>query len=421
MKILDINALQILDSRGNPTLEVEVLLEDGSKGDFKVPSGASTGIHEAVELRDNDKNIFFGKSVFNAVKNVSKIKKLLIGIDLNQKKLDDLLIELDGTKNKSNLGSNTILGISIAYAKACAVSKGISLHLYLSKLIEVSFENKSPNLFANVLNGGVHCGNDLMVQEFMIVPFLDSLQDNIRAISEIYQVLKSLISDKYGASQIGVGDEGGFAPNLSKSSEALDLLVRAIKETNYEQKVFLAMDAAASEFYDKDLKLYEIEKGVKLNYKDLVKYYQNLCKNYPLISIEDPFAEDDFNAFSYYMRKGINLSFENPLINENKLLVVGDDLLVTNVDRIQISKDKFLCNSLLLKINQIGTLSQSIDAYNLAKSDSWQVIVSHRSGETEDSFISDFAAAMQDSIKLGAPCRGERVAKYNRLLKIFRN
>ncbi|NQZ84679.1 MAG: phosphopyruvate hydratase [Nanoarchaeales archaeon] len=426
MKILDITALQILDSRGNPTLQVEILLEDGSKGNFQVPSGASTGIHEAHELRDGNKNLFGGKSVYNCVENINNIKDRLIGLNFTQQTLDENLIELDGSENKSILGANTILGISVAFAKASAKFYNLELHEYLYRLInDISFLNKSnnelvaPQLFANIINGGLHSGNKLNIQEFMILPNLGDLELNIKATCEIYQTLKLLIETNYDKSQTAVGDEGGFAPNLSKATQALDLIVEAIKKANYEGQIFLALDAAASDFYNKETKLYEIEEGLNLDYKDLTKYYSDLCDSYPLISIEDAMDEDDFEGFAYFLKYGPKLKFKNHLTNKKNLLSVGDDLLVTNTKRIKQAIELKTCNSLLLKINQIGSLTESIDAYKLAKSKNWEVIVSHRSGETTDDFIADLAVAMESSIKLGAPARGERIAKYNRLLNIF--
>jgi enolase len=428
MKILDINALQILDSRGNPTLQLEVILQDGSTGTFQVPSGASTGIHEAHELRDENKNLYGGKSVYLAVENVNKIKDRLIGLNFSQTTLDTNLIEIDGSENKSILGANTILGISVAFAKASAKFYNLPLHEYLSRLInEKSFISKkmselvAPQLFANIINGGLHSGNKLNIQEFMVLPNLGDLELNIKATCEIYQTLKTLIEQDYGKSQTAVGDEGGFAPDLSKATEALDLIVKAIKKSNYEGQVYLALDAAASDFYDKETKLYEVEEGLKLDYKDLTRYYSDLCDKYPLISIEDAMEEDDFEGFSYFLKYGPKLKFKNHLTNSKTLLSVGDDLLVTNPKRIKQAIELKTCNSLLLKINQIGSLTESIEAFKLAKTKNWEVIVSHRSGETPDDFIADLAVAMESSIKLGAPARGERVAKYNRLLNIFSN
>lgn len=426
MKIIEIDALQILDSRGNPTLQVWVILEDGSKGMFQVPSGASTGIHEALELRDKDEKLYHGKSVLKAIENVKKVRGHLYGHDLDQKKLDEYLIKFDGTKNKSELGANAILGISIAFAKASAMYHNLPLWEYLYRLNNgISFKNKKlsdlPNVhpFANVINGGLHSGNDLMVQEFMLVPVFDNLHDNVRAIAETYQDLKKLIEEKYGKDNTGVGDEGGFAPSIGKPKEALDLLMESIKRAGYEGKISLALDAAASDFYDKEKKLYEIEKGNKMDYKKLTRFYNDLIDNYPLISIEDPMAEDDFEGFSYFMSNVHKLKTKNPLNGKREILVVGDDLLVTNPERVRTAISKKLCNALLLKINQIGTLSESLEAFNMVNSKKWHTIVSHRSGETTDDFISDLAVALGMSIKLGAPARGERVAKYNRLLNIY--
>ncbi len=427
MIIIDIKALQILDSRGNPTLQVKIILEDGSTGSFKVPSGASTGIHEACELRDGNKNIYHGKSVLKAIENIYKIKKDIINIDLTQEQLDRKLIELDGTENKELIGANTILGISIAFAKACAKYHNLPTYEYLSRMINnIAFTNKKNtdlseiHLFANVINGGLHSGNELNIQEFMIIPLFGNVEDKIRAISETYHVLKDLIDKKYGKSSTAVGDEGGFAPEISKTTDALDLLVEAIEIAKYTGDIAIALDAAASDFYNKDKKVYEPETGLEINSEKLMDYYNNLIGNYPIISIEDPFAEDDFASFAKYMKSKSKLNTINPLNEKKKeILIVGDDLLVTNPQRIKIAQDKNLCNSLLLKINQIGTLSESIEAWNSAKEKKWHIIVSHRSGETCDDFIADLAVALNSSIKIGAPARGERTAKYNRLIEIY--
>ena len=426
MKILDINALQILDSRANPAIQVEVLLIDGSKGVFAVPSGASKGIHEAHELRDENKNIYFGKGVEKAIENIHSVKNQLVDIDLTQRTLDELLIKLDGTENKSAIGANAILGISCAFAKALAMSKSLPLHKYLNSLIDKDLKlnsnlnpNASPHLFANIINGGLHSGNGLKIQEFMIVPHLESLQLNVRAISEIYNELKNIIKSKYGSSQTALGDEGGFAPEIDSPTDALDLITLAISNANYDGDVKIALDCAASDFYDKKTKKYEVEPGLFLNYKDLSKYYEELINKYPIISIEDPMAEDDFDGFAYFTKTISKIEITNPISNEKSILVVGDDLTVTNSKRIDECIKKKLCNSLLLKINQIGTLTESINAFEMVSKKGWQTIVSHRSGETTDSLISDLAVAMTSSIKLGAPARGERVAKYNRLLEIF--
>jgi len=429
MKIIEIKSLQILDSRSNPTIQVDVTLEDGSSGRFQVPSGASTGIHEAHELRDNNKNIYHGKSVLKAIENINKIKSSLYNKNFTQKTLDLELLKLDGTENKENLGANAILGISVAFAKATAEYYNLPLYEYLYRLINnisfknkniISLENSDVNLFCNVINGGLHSGNKLNVQEFMIIPKFDNMQDKIRAVSEVYNTLKEIITQKYGKSNTAVGDEGGFAPDISKPKEALDLLSEAVEKSNYKDNFFFALDPAASDFYDKESKKYEIEPGLKLNYKELTNYYNDLIENYPIISIEDSMAEDDFEGFAYYLKHVKKLKFENFLNNSKITLSVGDDLLVTNPKRIQLAIDKKLCNSLLLKINQIGTLSESIEAALMVKSKNWVIVVSHRSGETTDDFISDLATALNSSIKLGAPARGERVAKYNRLLNIFK-
>ncbi len=427
MKIIDINSLQVLDSRGNPTVQVDVFLDDGSKGTFQVPSGASTGVHEAHELRDENNNVYHGKSVLKAVENVESIKSKLIDKEFTQSSLDQFLIDLDGSENKTILGANAILGISVAFAKAAAMHFSIPIFEYCRRLVdEVPMGNKKVSdlpevhLFANIINGGLHSGNALNIQEFMIVPVFGDLQDKVRAISEVYQTLKSLIAEKYGKSSTSVGDEGGFAPEISKASEAFDLIVEAIKKNNYEGQIALAMDAAASDFYDADTKLYEVEKDLKLDYKQLTDYFNDLIEKYPIISIEDPMAEDDFEGFAYFMMNQRKLKDKNSLNGKNEILVVGDDLLVTNPARIEIAKEKKLCSSLLLKINQIGTLTESLNAHKLAKEQGWHTIVSHRSGETTDDFIADLSVGLSSSIKIGACARGERVVKYNKLLNIYR-
>jgi enolase len=421
-----VKAREILDSRSNPTLEVEIVLEDGSRGVFQVPSGASTGIHEALELRDHDETRFHGKGVLKAVQHVSLVAEKLIGNDYTQESLDTFLLELDGTKNKEMLGANAILGISVAFAKASAKYYNLPLHEYLYRLLHgISFTNKKRHNiveihpFANVINGGLHSGNNLQVQEFMLVPLVSSFSEKTRAICETYQELKTLISKNYSSSSTSLGDEGGFAPEINSPKEALDLLVEAVNNAGYTGKMVFALDAAASDFYNAKTKKYEIEKGKLLDYKQLTEYYLDLVSSYPLVSIEDPMAEDDFEGFSYYMETFSSIKKINPITKKKQQLVVGDDLLVTNVERIQLAIEKKLCNSLLLKINQIGTLTESLNAYRLAHSSGWHVIVSHRSGETTDDFIADLAIALESSIKLGAPARGERVAKYNRLLKIY--
>ncbi len=428
MEIISIDAIEILDSRGNPTLKATVVLQDGSKGTFMVPSGASTGIHEAHELRDNDKQRYHGKGVQKAVQNILSISEKLYFREFTQESFDKALIELDATENKEILGANAILGLSCAFARASAKFYNLPLHEYLYRMKHsISYSNKKRQVkpqvtpFANVINGGLHAGNDLQVQEFMIIPLKGDFTYKTRVVSEIYHTLKSLIEKQYGKESTAIGDEGGFAPALSKSKEALDLLVEATKQCGYSEEIGFALDAAASDFYNTETKKYQIEKDLHLDYKELTQYYNELLKEYPLISIEDPMAEDDFEGFMYFMANSLEPKEKNIFSNKKKVLVVGDDLLVTNPKRILEAQKEKLCNSLLLKINQIGTLTEAIQAHKLAESSGWHTIVSHRSGETPDDFIADLAYALESSIKLGAPARGERVAKYNRLLELYHN
>ena len=426
MEIISIDAIEILDSRGNPTLKATVVLQDGSKGTFMVPSGASTGIHEAHELRDNDEQRYHGKGVQKAVQNILSISEKLYFREFTQESFDKALIDLDGTENKEILGANAILGLSCAFARASAKFYNLPLHEYLYRMKHsIPYSNKKGQVkpqvtpFANVINGGLHAGNDLQVQEFMIIPLKGDFTYKTRVVSEIYHTLKSLIEKQYGKESTAIGDEGGFAPALSKSKEALDLLVEATKQCGYTEEIGFALDAAASDFYNTETKKYQIEKDLHLDYKELTQYYNELLKEYPLISIEDPMAEDDFEGFMYFMANSLEPKEKNIFSNKKKVLVVGDDLLVTNPKRILEAQKEKLCNSLLLKINQIGTLTEAIQAHKLAESSGWHTIVSHRSGETPDDFIADLAYALESSIKLGAPARGERVAKYNRLLEIY--
>lgn len=410
--IKKINARQILDSRGNPTVEARIW-SSRAYGVAKVPSGASTGIHEALELRDNNK-AYGGKSVLKAVRNINKtISSSLVGKSFtSQQKLDQFLIDLDATVNKAKLGENAILAVSMAFSRLLADSNKIPLYKQLAKEM-CMFNNTSfsatkkfviPVPFANVLNGGVHAGNDLEMQEFMIVPVgAQSFAQATQMIAETYHTLKHIIEKKYGKNATNVGDEGGFAPPLQKAEDALKLIVRAIKKSGYEGKIKIAMDTAASEFYKN--KIY-LNQG--LSSQQLASYYESLLKKYPIISLEDPFDQDDFKAWQQFTEK-----------NTKKLQIVGDDLTVTNPARVQLAVDMKLCNSLLLKVNQIGTISESITSAFIAKNNGWSVMVSHRSGETQDSFIADLAVGLgTGQIKLGAPCRSDRVAKYNRLLEI---
>ncbi|HHI03994.1 MAG TPA: phosphopyruvate hydratase [Candidatus Woesearchaeota archaeon] len=395
-----IKAREVLDSRGNPTVEAEIILNNHIIRAI-VASGASTGKYEALELRDKDKR-YNGKGVLKAVKNVSRISNALKGINLTkQKEIDEKIIKLDATKNKTKLGANAMLAASMACLRAGALLKKKPLYQYIS---EISGRKPSiPIPFCNVINGGKHADNKLKMQEFMIVPIgLKSFSESVMIVSETYHTLKRLVSKKYGMS--GVGDEGGFAPRINNAFDALELITKAIKKSGHEKNIRIALDPAASEFY-KDGK-YVIEKT--LTGGEMVDYYAELVKKYPIISIEDPFDQDDFEPYTELTRK-----------IGSKIQIVGDDLLVTNTERIRKAVDLKLCNALLLKPNQIGTVTEAIDAANLAFKSGWNVMVSHRSGETEDSFIADLATGLGcGQIKLGAPCRGERTCKYNQLLRI---
>ena len=402
-KIQKIHAREILDSRGNPTVEVDVFTPKGF-GRASVPSGASTGTNEALELRDADPNRYGGKGVLTAVKNVNTIiQKELLGLDArNQREIDELMIELDETDNKSNLGANAILGVSMAVAKAAADSVNIPLYRYFGG--SNAFTLPVPTM--NVLNGGKHAGNDLAIQEFMIQPKgAETFYEALQMGAEIYHVLGKLLEKKYGRSSTNVGYEGGYAPKMSESAEALDALVQAIEEAGYtESEVTIGLDAAASEFYEEEL--YNID-GKKLSAPELLDYYVELVNSYPILSIEDPFYEEAFEDFE---------ALTNELWDT---IIVGDDLFVTNIERLSKGVDMGSANALLLKINQIGTLSEAFDAATMASRNGYTVIVSHRSAETEDTTISDLAVAIgAEMIKTGAPARGERTAKYNQLLRI---
>ncbi len=406
--IRDIRAREILDSRGNPTIEAAVVT-DTAVGVASVPAGASMGTHEAKELRDKRKR-FGGLGVQKAINTIHiVIKPLLRGMDPScQQEIDSLMREKDGSKDKHGLGANTILAVSLACARAAALHEKKELYAYLSQdLMNNLFCPALPRPYFNVINGGKHADSLLKIQEFMIVPRFKSFKENLRAGSEIYHVLKKIIRQKYG--QTGIGDEGGFAPPLKKTEEALQLLKQAIIKADYAGKVDLALDCAASSFYDKDQKIYFLD-GKKMNAEQLLNYYLQLIHKYPIISVEDPFEEEDFVNFARLRSKAKNKA---------QIQVVGDDLTVTNPRRIQTAIDNNSCNCLLLKVNQIGTLTEALEAAKLAFADGWKVMVSHRSGETNDSFIADLAVALGcGMIKAGAPCRGERLAKYNRLLEI---
>lgn len=415
-EIVNIKARMLLDSRGNPTVEAEVFTKECCASAID-PSGASTGSHEALELRDKGK-AYFGKGVNNAVRNINtKIKKALKGVSIvEQTKIDNIMIKLDHTKNKSKLGANSILAVSMACTRCAAKCLQIPLWIYLANLAKTNPKKLIlPVPYSNVINGGKHAPNDLMFQEFMIVPQAKTFHERVRIVSEFYHALKKLIIEKYGAMSANVGDEGGFVPDIKTAQEALSLLLATRKKLKLGSKLKFAIDVAASEFYDKKTKTYEVAKGLKLDRKSFVKYYLKLLTKFPIVSIEDPFAEDDFKGFKLFNKN----KAVKKLIKTNKLQIVGDDLLVTNPSRIKKAHAKGLCNTLLLKVNQIGSITEALGAAALAKSYDWNIMVSHRSGETKDSFIADLSVALGcGQIKPGAPCRTDRTSKYNQLLRI---
>ena len=416
-KIKKIKARQILDSRGNPTVEVDVLLENGVLGRAAVPSGASTGAFEAVELRDNGKD-YMGKSVYKAVDNVNKvIAKALQGENaFNQRKIDEMMIKLDGTHNKGKLGANAILGVSLAVAKAAAQTEGVSLFRYLRKLAKLDDKTYYlPRPMMNILNGGKHADSNLNCQEFMVIPVgAKSWSEALKMCTEVFHNLKKVLKDKNLVT--AVGDEGGFAPKLANDEEGLKVIVEAVKKAGYRpgDDIAISMDVASSEMYNeaekigKNGKYYFWKTGEVYTSKGLVAYYEKLCKKYPIISIEDGLAEEDWEGWKYLTEK----------LGKNVQLV-GDDLFVTNVERLKKGIDLGVANSILVKLNQIGSLSETIDAINLAKAHGYTAVISHRSGETEDTTIADLAVAMNaKQIKTGAPSRTDRVCKYNQLLRI---
>ena len=413
LAIEEIKALEVLDSRGNPTVQVEVITEEGTNGVAMVPSGASTGSFEAVELRDGDKSRYLGKGVLKAVENVNKIiAKELEGMNVfEQAEIDKKLIEIDGTENKGKLGANATLGVSLAVAKAAANSLGMSLYKYIGGVNAKTL----PVPMMNILNGGKHADNTVNIQEFMIMPVgAKSFTECLRMSAEIYHTLKKVLKAKGLAT--GVGDEGGFAPNLSSDEEALKLIVEAISEAGYKpgEDVVLALDVASTEMYDEAKKIgkegcYYFWKTEELKTEDeMIEYLADLANKYPIISIEDGLAEEDWEGWRKLTEK-----------LGNKLQLVGDDLFVTNIKRLQKGLDNKIANSILIKLNQIGTLTETLDAIELAKKNGYTAVVSHRSGETEDTTLADVAVATNaGQIKTGAPCRTDRVAKYNRLLNI---
>ncbi len=404
--IEEVRAREILDSRGNPTLRVEVRLSDGSIGSAAVPSGASTGAHEALELRDGDEKRYRGRGVLKAVENIEdRIESALIGMSAgDQEAVDRRMIELDGTPNKSELGANAILGVSLAVAYAAAHSGGLPLYRYLGG------ENATtlPVPMMNILNGGKHAADSTDFQEFMIVPLgAERFADALRMCAEIYHALKSVLQDK--GLNTNLGDEGGFAPSLKSNRDAVELLAQAIAEAGYRpgSDCFIALDPASTEFFEGG-RYHLRREGLTLTSAEMADYYAKLCSDYPVISIEDGMAEDDWDGWRMLMQKV-----------GGKVQIVGDDLYVTNVERLAQGISKNASNSILIKLNQIGTLTETLAAIKMAQEAAWTAVVSHRSGETEDTTIADLAVARNTGfIKSGAPCRTDRVAKYNRLLQI---
>ena len=403
MFIKDIYAREILDSRGNPTIEVEMTLDNGVKQMASVPSGASTGSREALELRDNDEKRYEKKGVLKAVNNVNNIiRPALIGKKADQLSVDNLLISLDGTDNKSKLGANAILGVSLACLKCLAASKNKELFEYVSNR-NVSI----PIPMVNIINGGAHAVNNIDIQEFMIMPVMKSIKERVRAASEVFHALKKLLS--INGFSVGVGDEGGFAPNLNNNAMALDFIIEAIKKAGYipGKDIYIALDVAASELYDKETKTYKLDQK-KYTSDELMNYYIRLINTYPILSIEDPFFEDDFESLAKFTK-----------LVGNKIMIVGDDYFVTNEKYLEKGIEMHAGNAILLKANQIGTVSEMIKTIILAKKNNYKTIISHRSGETEDTFIADLGVGLAiPFIKTGSMCRGERIAKYNRLMRI---
>lgn len=401
MKITNVIGREVLDSRGNPTVEVDVILENGIKGRAIVPSGASTGVREALELRDNDNNRYNGKGVLKAVNNVNnELKNLVVGMDvLDQKAIDYKMIEADGTENKSKFGANAILGVSMAVLKAAALSVNKPLYKYVGDGKEL------PRPMMNILNGGAHADNNLDFQEFMIVPNRDTIKERVRVGAEVFHALKKVLNEK--GYFTGVGDEGGFAPNLSSNKEGFDLIIEAINKAGYTpgKDVSIAIDVAASEFY-KDGK-YHID-NKDLTTDELINFYEELINTYPIISIEDPVDENDWEGFSKITAK----------LGDN-IQLVGDDLFVTNKKCLQMGIDKKAGNAILLKLNQIGTVTETIETINLAKKNGYKTVISHRSGETEDTTIADLAVGLSlGQIKTGSMSRTDRICKYNQLMRI---
>lgn len=412
LAIKDVNALEVLDSRGNPTVQVEVVVDGGFSGMAIVPSGASTGSFEAVELRDGEKDRFFGKGVQKAVENVNKkISKKLIDMNVyDQRKIDEELLKLDDTPNKSNLGANAILGVSLACCKAAANSLGMELYNYIGGINA----NVLPVPMMNILNGGKHSDNNINIQEFMIMPIGDiTFSERLKRGAEVYQTLKKVIKEK--GYMVAVGDEGGFAPTLQSEEEALDLIIEAIKKAGYVPKkdIVLALDIASTEMYEAAKKegkdgYYFWKTNILKSKEEMIEYIENLCEKYPIVSVEDGLAEEDWEGWKILTQK-----------IGNKVQLVGDDLFVTNPKRLQRGINNNIANCILIKPNQIGTLTETLNTILMAQKNGYKTIISHRSGETEDTTIADIAVAVNaGQIKTGAPCRTDRVAKYNRLLNI---
>ena len=409
MKIKDLKAREILDSRGNPTVEVDLWLEDGSFGRAAVPAGASTGSYEAVELRDEDKNRYAGKGVLKAVQNVNtSIKDALVGNDFDQRSIDQKMIGLDGTENKGKFGANAILGVSLAFAHAAAKSQGVKLYEYFAHIGQTRKPMQLPVPMMNILNGGKHAANSTDLQEFMIMPLgAASFSEALRYGAETFHALKKILAER-GLST-SVGDEGGYAPALGSNEGALEVIIEAIKKAGYKpgEDIFIAIDGAATELYEDGIYNLAIE-GKKLNSEEMVNFYANWVEKYPIVSIEDGLAEDDWDGYKLMTEK-----------LGDKVQIVGDDLFVTNIKRLEQGIEKGVANSILIKLNQIGTVSETIDAINMAHKAGYTAVVSHRSGETEDTTIADFVTGLgTGQIKTGSLCRSERVCKYNELLRI---
>ncbi len=405
-EIIDIHAREVLDSRGNPTIEVEVYCEDGAMGRAIVPSGASTGIHEAVELRDGDKDRYLGKGVLQAVENVNEIiAEEIIGYDATeQRAIDNAMIELDGTENKGKLGANAILGVSLASAKAAAQSSGLPLYAYIGG----TNAHQLPVPMMNIINGGEHADNTVDIQEFMVMPVgLPTFREALRCGAEIFHSLKKVLQSKN--LNTAVGDEGGFAPDLKTNEEAIQIILEAVEKAGYKAgtEVMIALDVAAAEMYENGNYNFKGE-GVVRTSAEMVEYYESLCSKYPIISIEDGLDQDDWDGFKLMTEK-----------LGDKLQIVGDDLFVTNTKRLALGIEKNIGNSILIKVNQIGTLSETLDAITMAKEAGYTAVISHRSGESEDSTIADIAVATNaGQIKTGSASRTDRIAKYNQLLRI---